>query len=49
MDAATDKRIVLTLDAGGINLVFSAVQANSEIVEPVTLPSNGHDLELCSR
>lgn len=46
MDAAKDKRIVLTLDAGGTNFVFSAVQTNHEIVEPVILPSNGHDLEL---
>lgn len=35
-----DKRVVMTLDAGGTNFVFSAMQANKEIVEPITLPSN---------
>jgi glucokinase len=47
MDPKKDKRIVLTLDAGGTNFVFSAIQANEEICEAVTLPSNGHNLELC--
>lgn len=42
-----DERVVLTLDAGGTNFVFSAMQGNQEIVEPVTLPSNAHDLILC--
>jgi len=44
-DFKNDKRIVLTLDAGGTNLVFSAVQANEEIIEPITLPSQPHDLD----
>jgi glucokinase len=47
MTYAGDPRIVLTLDAGGTNFVFSAVQSEREIVEPVTLPSNAHDLPLC--
>ena len=34
-----DKRIVMTLDAGGTNFVFSAIQSNEEIVEPIVLPS----------
>ena len=42
-----DERIVMTLDAGGTNFVFSAVQANEEIIEPVYLPSNATDLEKC--
>lgn len=42
-----DKRIVMTLDAGGTNFVFSAIQANKEIVDPVVLPSNGDHLERC--
>lgn len=42
-----DKRIVLTLDAGGTNLVFSAIQGCKEIVEPIAMPSNAHDLQLC--
>jgi glucokinase len=44
---ASDPRVVLTLDAGGTNFVFSAVQGDREVVEPVTLPSNAHDLDLC--
>jgi glucokinase len=42
-----DKRIVMTLDAGGTNFVFSAMQSNAEIVSPVCLPSNAHDLGSC--
>ena len=34
-----DPRVVLTLDAGGTNLVFGAVQGEREIVPPVTLSS----------
>lgn len=34
-----DHRVVLTLDAGGTNLVFGAMQGASEIVEPLSLPS----------
>ncbi|MDE5636865.1 MAG: ROK family protein, partial [Alistipes sp.] len=44
-----DKRIVVTLDAGGTNFVFGAMQANEFIVEPLTVPSNAHDLDLCLR
>jgi glucokinase len=47
MNFTGDKRIVLTLDAGGTNLVFSAIQANQEIVTPLTLPSNADDLNKC--
>ncbi len=47
MDFATDPRVVLTLDAGGTNFVFSAMQSEREVVEPVVLPSNGHDLQAC--
>lgn len=44
-----DQRIVMTLDAGGTNFVFSAMRANAEIVAPITLPSGAHNLELCLR
>lgn len=44
---ADDKRIVLTLDAGGTNFVFTAIQGNREVVSPVTLPSNASQLHLC--
>jgi glucokinase len=39
MNHDNDERIVLTLDAGGTNFVFSAVQANREMVEPIRLPA----------
>lgn len=43
----TDKRTVITLDAGGTNFVFSAMQGYDFVVEPITYPSNAHDLKLC--
>ena len=42
-----DKRIVVTLDAGGTNFVFGAIQANQFIVKPITKPSNAAVLERC--
>ena len=42
-----DNRGVITLDAGGTNLVFGAMQANRFIVEPITLPSHAEDLDKC--
>ncbi len=42
-----DKRTVITLDAGGTNLVFGAMRGCEYIVEPVSYPSNAHDLDLC--
>ena len=45
MTGEKDKRIVLTLDAGGTNFVFSAIQANEEIVTPVRLPAQTHVLQ----
>lgn len=47
MKYSDDKRIVMTLDAGGTTFVFSAVQGNKEIVEPITLPSQPGNLDLC--
>ncbi len=44
---SNDSRIVLTLDAGGTNFVFGAIQGNQEIVQPVTLPSQADNLEKC--
>jgi glucokinase len=49
MRTDNDRRIVMTLDAGGTNFVFSAIQANQEVVTPITLPSHGQDLSLCLR
>lgn len=38
---------MLTLDAGGTNFVFSAIQGGKAITEPVRMLSNAHDLDLC--
>lgn len=47
MHYAQDNRIIMSLDAGGTNFVFTAMQGYQEIIDPVVLPSNGHDLDLC--
>lgn len=43
----TDQRTVVTLDAGGTNFVFSAMRGYDFIIDPITYPSNAHDLDLC--
>ena len=43
----TDSRIVMTLDANSAVMVFGAIQGGEFIVEPITLESNAHDLDLC--
>ena len=47
MELAKDTRVVLTLDAGGTNLVFSAMQGDRAVVEPITLPTRADDLTAC--
>jgi len=47
MNIKSDNRIVLTLDAGGTNFVFSALQGGREIISPLRFASNAHDLDLC--
>ncbi|MGL4852371.1 MAG: ROK family protein [Phocaeicola sp.] len=42
-----DPRIVMTLDAGGTNFVFSATQGYQQIVTPITYGSNAGDLNKC--
>lgn len=42
-----DNRIVVTLDAGGTNLVFGAMRGCEFIMDPVTIPSRADDLDLC--
>lgn len=42
-----DQRTVITLDAGGTNFVFGAMQANRFIIDPITLPSSADDLDRC--
>ena len=46
-DINSSKHIVLTLDAGGTNFVFSAIQANQEIVASLKYPSHADNLEKC--
>ncbi|MHA6728354.1 ROK family protein [Chryseobacterium sp. A301] len=47
MDIYKNQSVVLTLDAGGTNFVFSAIKAGKELFSPIVLPSNAHDLDLC--
>jgi len=47
MKLKNDKRVVLTLDAGGTNFVFSAIKGNLQATEPITKPSNARDLDKC--
>jgi glucokinase len=42
-----DKRVVMTLDAGGTNFVFSAIQGNREIIAPINKKAHPDDLEKC--
>lgn len=42
-----DDRIVMTLDAGGTNFVFSAIQGGREIADPVVLPACADCLDKC--
>jgi glucokinase len=42
-----DRRIVMTLDAGGTNLKFSAIQGNRLLVAPIGIPSEADHLERC--
>lgn len=47
MTLENDNRTVLTLDAGGTNFVFSAIQGFKEIVEPIRLNAVSNDIEGC--
>lgn len=46
-DYSKDKRVVLTLDAGGTNFRFSAIRGNRPVCKTVATPSNGDDLKRC--
>jgi glucokinase len=39
-----DDRVVMTLDAGGTNLVFTAIQANEQVVDEIKIPSAPNNL-----
>ena len=47
MNYIEDKRIVMTLDAGGTNLVFTALQGGKQIISEIILPSNAGNLDKC--
>ncbi len=47
MDYTSDNRIILLLDAGGTNFVFTAIQNGEEVISPIRKPSNADNLELC--
>ena len=44
---SNDDRIVITLDAGGTNFVFGAMQGNKFILDPITMPSHADNLDSC--
>jgi glucokinase len=44
MNITEDKRIIMTLDAGGTNFVFSAMQGGVEIVDHITKPAEATSL-----
>jgi len=44
-DFSQDRRIVMTLDAGGTNFVFSAMQGNKPVTAGFSLPSSGNQLD----
>lgn len=43
----SENRIVMTLDAGGTNFIFSAIQGGQQIVKPVRKNPNSHKLSKC--
>ncbi len=43
----SDPRIVMTLDAGGTNLKFSAIRGNRLLVGPISMPSDADNLDRC--
>jgi len=47
MKIEDDKRIVMTLDAGGSKFLFSAIRGNQDVLEPIRKPSYTDDLEKC--
>ena len=47
MNYKEEQRIIMTLDAGGTNFVFSAIAGGKEIVEPFVLPSVPTHIDHC--
>jgi glucokinase len=47
MKPSEDRRIVMTLDAGGTNFRFSAICGNTPLTETIAMPSDGDNLQKC--
>ncbi len=47
LDLEHDRRIVLTLDAGGTTLKFTAIRGTELLLEPRAIPTHADDLERC--
>src|SRR5271157_1153339 len=47
IEPSKDQRIVLTLDAGGTLLKFSAIRANQLLLGPVSRPTEADNLDRC--
>ena len=47
MDIFNDKRVVLTLDAGGTNFEFNAFRGGEAILSAVRKDANADQLDLC--
>jgi glucokinase len=46
-NSSADRRVVMTLDAGGTNFRFSAIRGNQAVTQTVAMPSNGDNLDKC--
>jgi glucokinase len=44
---ATDRRIVMTLDAGGSSLKYSAMRGNQPLIRPLSVPTEAAHLDRC--
>jgi glucokinase len=47
MNPSIDSRIVMTLDAGGTNLKFSAIRGDKLLFDPIYIPTEADNLERC--
>ncbi len=47
MDIGNDERIVMTMDAGGTNIAFSALARGQALLDPISLPTRADDLGAC--
>ena len=47
MKFSSDNRIVMTLDPGGTNFIFSAIRGYEQEVDEILMPSNGDNLDKC--